>query len=493
MADLLTRALLGVLTGLLALAALSQGNGLTGLGLPLAGHLAAAALAGLLACLAATRREGGKPRERWGAAGMGVLLTAAASGLVFWHANESLPVEYGIDRGLLLPQLWALCPPMPGGERLAAGAACLVGGAVGVLAAGHRKAVARVALALVIVSFAVSAATLNPRIVQEATAVPQPGAYSADTFLFLRTAALMREGASYYPAFQTAYTQRKGEAGVPGNPLNWRPPLLAHLWAVLPDGATILGSFWLLATLSIAASWDLARRHADEVVALWAPLALAPYFLYGACSIWFGTYEYWAAFPLVCGLWACGTGRPTLGATLLGVSAMTREQFAYLLPLLVLIGLRDRRGRAACWGVVALAAIYYVTHYILARPYVVAGNRGLAAWSDGGPEFVYRCWMFGTVYFTGRDWLWVPTLVAGYGAAALASVRLRSNTTLLLVGAALVPSAAALLVGQVERWYWGAALVPQLLVALPFLTIPRNTGAEAIGSQPCKTRSVASR
>ncbi|MBM3461741.1 MAG: hypothetical protein FJX76_06525 [Armatimonadetes bacterium] len=452
MPDTLRRLLAGCAAGLVAVAALSLSNGFVALSVPAAGLLFTAGMAGAIASMAAS---GGRP-------GLVCACVAGILAAVLSGPNPSLEVEFGIDRFLLLPlqkaHLAAL-PSLPERMLLALGAAA-VGGFV------HGRMAARAMLAALIVSFLVAAAYTNPGVIGEASTPPRPGEYVADGFLFLRLHDLMREGRGFYPAFHDAYVQRKGETGTPSNRFNWRPPTLFWLWLAIPGGGTgLLIAFWLLAAAALWAAWAFARAYVDEAVALLGPCLLGAYYLYGACSIWFPTQEYWASFMLIGGLCALASKREWLTALLWPLAAACREQFVMVGPLLVLLGMRSSgRMRVAAGAAVGAVVALYLVHYAVSAPYVSPASAGLNAWRSAGPEFLYHCLQFGTVFLAGRAWILFPLLAAGLLGALLIPA---PTPRMLAVGAIVLAIGGLLVIGQRERFYWGILAVPQMLACVP--------------------------
>ena len=458
--------LLGLLAGLCAAVGLSLSNGLLALGHP-GGALGGTAFGvGCLAALGATASDApGGRRAAWlSALGLGALLPGLA------RPNPSLEIEFGIDRNLLLPQLAERfgdggLQPLAWGIALPLSAL----GAALVLALPARRALlVRALLVLLAGSFLVAAAFENPRVEAETARPPVAGNYTMDAFLYLRVQDLLKQGSGYYRAFYLAYTQRSGPRDEPQNTFNWRPPALFYLWSLVPGGPReLLAVFRGLAVLALVAAFGLVRTRVDEGLALGAPALLGAYFLYGAVTPWFATQEYWASAFMLIGFWGWMSGRPGVGALFLALAVASREHFGFLLlPLLFLVVRGSGRERAWAAGALLAVGIFYLGHLAFVSGLVRSGNPGLAFWRAGGLEFLRSCLEFGTVYVAGRAWLWFPLLAAGaLGACLPGDARARA----LLASSALVPLGVFLFLGQEQRFYWGVAAVPQLLVAVPLL------------------------
>lgn len=468
---------LGVLSGAVGLAGLLLSNGLLAMGWPWVGEIAAIFVAGGLAGLGSTAREPGSPAP--------VLGASLVTGLLAWWAagpNPSLMVEFGIDRFLLLPQQGALLAGPPAWERnagvlLVALVAALAGGAASWLMRGRRPLLVRVVLSLVVVSFVLAAAHMNPVIHAETAKPPVPHQYTVDGFLWLRLHDLMQGGQGFYPSFHAAYVERKGETGTPGNWLNWRPPVVFFLWKVVPGGAQgLLVAFWGLAVGAMLAAFGAARSQVDEGFALWAPVLLGAYFLYGADTVWFTSQEYWGSCFMLVGAWAFTRGLPATGVALWALAATTREHFGFLMPLLVALAVLWPRGDR--WPTVlalALVGLVYGVHYSFVADYVTPGNPGIHAWREAGGEWVYHCLQFGTVYVALRDFVLMPLLVAGaVGALMVGDPRHRA----MFAGMVFLPLVALLFIGGAQRFYWGVVLAPQMLVCVP-LVLARVHGCGA--------------
>ena len=338
----------------------------------------------------------------------------------------------------------------------------------------RRAWLVRGVLAVVVVSFLVAAAHMNPVVFRETANPPVPRQYVMDGFLWLRLHALMQEGQPFYPAFYAAYTERKGETGVPGNWLNWRPPVIFLLWNLVPGGGHgLLVAFWLLAVLTLVAAFGIARSQVDEGLALGAPLLLGAYLLYGADTLWFPSQEYWGSFFMLLGTWAFVRGLPSSGAALWALAATTREHFGFLMiVLLALAWLGSRWERWSTALAICVVGLIYAVHYHFVAGYVTPGNPGVLAWSDAGVAWVHRCLQFGTVYVALRDYLLMPLLLAGAVGAFLPR---DARHRVMFAGMVVLPVLALLFIGGAGRFYWGVVMVPQILVCVP-LVLARAPG-----------------
>lgn len=503
---------LGLLGALVAVVGLALCNGLLALALPWPAALFTSFGCGVLAMLAATipsrsvhaesddfkpytvtatplsPEPGSTPQPTappWAA-----FAAALAGGLlvpVLGGPNGSFDSEFGIDRMWLLPHEAQLFDGPPAWHPaplsfLCAAAASVLGAAVVLRLKAWRVLVTRIVLGVLIVSFLVAAAHMNPDIYRDTEAPPQSGRYVMDSFLYLRTHDLMQHGMNYYHAFYAAYTQRKGERGVPGNWLNWRPPVLPLVWMAVPGGPrSLLYCFWALTALTLLAAFSAAHAFVEDGLALWSPVLLGAYLLYGADSMWFAFHEFWASCFMLCGLWAWLRGQAVLGAGLWALAATAREHFGFLVILLGVIAWR-RSGRASWAAATAAccACALYAFHYSVVARYVLAGNPGLGSWRDAGPSFVLHCLRFGTVYLAARTFLLMPLLALG----ACGALQPRDGLwRLLLGGMTWIPPLVLLFIGGPERFYWGTVLVPQLLWSVPLIA-HRLRGCETLWVRP---------
>ena len=461
--------LIGVASGLIGLAGLLLSNGLLASHRAWTGEFFAIAVAAAMAVLGATARGRGRPSAASGAA---ALVTGLMGGLMA-GPNPSFYWEFGIDRMLLLPiqdQLLAGPPRWQPGPftLIVALAAALVGGGLATLTWKKRRWLVHAVLAAVVGSFLAAAVNMNPRNYIDTAQPPTPHQYVMDGFLYLRVHDLMQQGQSYYPSFYTAYVERKGEEGIPGNWLNWRPPVLFWLWQPLPGGPQgVLVAFWLCAGLTLVAAYVALQEKLESALALWAPALLGAYYLYGADTMWYTSQEWWGSFFMIMGMCAFTRRHPALGAALWALAVTSREHFGFLLPLMLWMALLQGRKERICAALSsAFILAIYAIHYTHVAPYVTPGNPGIHAWNRGGLEFIQLCLQFGTVYLAGRNFLLLPLVALGIaGALSVRDPYLRVMHS----GAVLMPMLTYLVIGQDGRYYWGIVLLPQLLMCVALI------------------------
>lgn len=493
---------LGLLAALVGVVGLSLNNAWLALNMPLPASLVAALLCGVLAALASTSStQIHSPKVPYIVALLGGIGVALLGG-----PNRSLSMEFKVDRLLLSEQAthfggWI---PHTGAGMLLTASCGLFGAWLTERLRSHRPLLIRVVLMLVIVSFVGAAACMNPIVYKDTATLPLPRQYTVDGFLFMRVHHLMQTGKGYYDAFFQAYVQRRGESGIPGNWLNWRPPVLFYLWNVLPGGSRgLLYCFWTLAAITLVGSFGVARTLVRDEIALWSPTLLGAYLLYGADTIFFTSQEYWASFFMILGLWAwllpaSDSGRSTraldrtrtaAGALMWFLAATSREHFLFLVPLLAIIAWRRRKTERTA-ALIALLSVFFVytLHYGIVAHYVVQGNNGIGSWRNAGPDFVYHCLQFGTVYMAARMWLLFPLLAIGLVGAFLPDGLL---PRVLTAGTVVIPLTALFFFGQEERWYWGIVVVPQMLVCVPLVALIAQRGnlssAESVPSREQRT------
>lgn len=305
------------------------------------------------------------------------------------------------------------------------------------------------------------------------TTQPQPQQYVFDGFVYLRTLDLMKDGTPYYTAFTAAV---EGQVGLGPNPLpsplNFREPLLFHLWEVLPGDLPVdlLGWFVAFALIMQLSAWFVARSLAPPGLALIAPVLLLPYLsFFMRHNVWFTMMEIWAVGFVLAGLAFLLRGRWFLSLALLLAGIATRELMILAVPgWLVAWWLWSRPGRRPLWA----------PPVIVLGPALILGVHWWAAPATGGPGSSSSRWLTGPDLDRFQDALtfaWTPmiggtALAFAIPIAALTGplIRHRARDALPLTCLVAFPLLfLACFSSGPAGAYWGAILVPLTIAIAP--------------------------
>ena len=305
------------------------------------------------------------------------------------------------------------------------------------------------------------------------TTQPQHQQYSFDGFVYLRTLDLMKHGKPYYAAFTEAVDGQLGLASNPlPSPLNFREPLLFHVWAILPGDMPIdlLGWFVAFALVIQLSAYFVARRLASPGPALMAPMLLIPYLsFFMRHNAWFTMMEIWAVGLVMAGLACMLRGRWFLSLALLLAGIATRELMVLAAPAwLVAWWFWSPPGRRQLW----------VPPVIVLGPALILGAHWWAAPATGGPGGDSSRWLTGPNFDRFQDALsfaWTPMIGATLLALTVPLAALtgplithRTREALPLTCLVTVPMLfLALFSSGPAGAYWGAVLVPLTIAIAP--------------------------
>jgi hypothetical protein len=337
-----------------------------------------------------------------------------------------------------------------------------------------RSWLVRVLVLLLCFGFLVCAPTLNPVQAGDVSRPLAPRTSLMDGFVIMRCHLLMQQGFGYYQAYWIAEEERSIPTDL-RNLLSWRPPTVWYLWQPLPGATAVWGAFWIGAALTMALAWYLLCGWIDEAVALWAPLLMNAYLMYGAVTMWFAIQEYWATWLLVAGLAAWWRGWPIAGAALLGLAMVSREQYVLLLLPLLYVAARPMYRpleRVAALAVAVVVPLFYALHqrYVQAHYGPLSGSPG--HWLVGNLSNLAGALRFGNLYVSHRFELWMPFLGAGVvGAILLLRFPRRGVAGLVLAWGALQSLLLLSVAGTESSYYWGVQVVPELIMCLPLVLL----------------------
>lgn len=324
-----------------------------------------------------------------------------------------------------------------------------------------RRAVWRAPAAL-----ALLAVTLAMIIVGFATMPePQPALFPGhgDVALYRRITDRVLNGQSYYDA---AIAEHRA-TGYPLRPfLTVRPPLLAHILALLPgDGARRLALMTLAAVTFAAWAFRLSRRELHParygLALTLLAVGIAPAFLGEAAPV----HEVWAGLLVALALalrrrdaWLASVAVATLAALL-------RELAAPFLLVMALAALMDnQRKEATAWlGGFAVFAAALVLHATTVNGLVTPTDRLSASWVRfGGWPFVLQASEWALLGPLSPRWL-IPVLVplALFGLTAWRGAL--GGRLAFTIGGYVV---GFLCFGRADNSYWGLMIAPLLPLGL---------------------------
>lgn len=378
---------------------------------------------------------------------------------------------------------------------------CAVLTSVGVLSSsvvtvlGRRTLLIVVLLVLLIANFVAVAFTLNSSVFfgkaplnAMVSLEPPAEQYSFDGFYYLKMFYLMEQGYGFYDAQATAYDQDARKVGVPPEgAMGWRLPTVFLLWKLLlkPEARGIIQLFVLGATLALVSAFLFAGRFLDPALALLSSILLAPYFLYGAVTMWFPFPEYWGSFF---GIYAVALfvnrdaflwyPEKLLGisvSTLAFLAASIREHMLYIvLAGLLACGFAKRVRSLWIWiPPIVGFAVLYIGHYLEAGRYYDAGALvGFSPWwLHGGIRWIREVTSFGLAFYPRRSFYPFAILVfAAIGAQLVSDRQIRLFLTLILA----IPLVTFAFFGRQWSEYWGAVFMPLAFMSAPliFLLFP---------------------
>lgn len=206
------------------------------------------------------------------------------------------------------------------------------------------------------------------------------------------------------------------------------------------------------------AAYYVARRDAGPLVAVFAPILLSRYYLYGGFTAWWlASHGYWGGFFAMfsLALWR----HPLAAAPLALLAAGIREFFLGLLVAGIAVS-RDRRPWIAA-GVVFL--VHYAVHILGIRSASAEPAWNVSPWLfKGGWHFVWATLTFGWEELGAR---WV---LAAAGLVGIVGV-LGSGQRVQLASVSLLPLASFFVIGGAAPpiFAWGTTCVPFLLTAAP--------------------------
>ena len=285
-----------------------------------------------------------------------------------------------------------------------------------------------------------------------------------DAALYRAIAARVAAGESYYPAVAAEHRNRH----YPLRPfLTVRLPTLAEWTALIsPDGAALALRLLSFVTLGAFLLRMRSEVRPGPTYAAAAALAAGGIVLLGlpAFAVW---HEAWAAL-LICLSLACRSERRwTLSLALGLAAALTRElAVPYLLVMAFAAWSEGHRREAAAWAAsVGAFALALAGHAWLLSGFVTAADAASPGWSRaGGWAFVLdmarNCTAL-TLLPALLAALLVPLSLFGWSAWRSP---LGARGALLLCGY----TAAFMIVGRADNFYWGLMIAPLLLVGLAF-------------------------
>jgi hypothetical protein len=355
---------------------------------------------------------------------------------------------------------------------LTAIAAALAGAAAGVWicrAPRLRRFAAPAFLLLAIANLVVLALTFDAGYLSMISREPR-GATPHDGFMILKTFYNLERGMGYYEAFGEAFKERMNEPTYPGILLQWRLPTAYLLWSAIlpPSGYWIYLLYLFLSSITLIASWLIARTAVDDVSAAVAPLLLGPYFLYGALFLWFTYVEFWGIFALFWGVLLYLRKREPAAAPLFALALCVREIFVLACLVPGVISLFTRKLRSVLpWLLVPVPFfVLYLFHYLSARCYLTAAPSDIRDWLQAGWGFFTLTAAFGFTFYADWTLLYRVILYLGIvGAAMYPEGRARA----FLLGLILLPPTVFLFIGHFWDFYWGIAYMPFAITCVPLV------------------------
>jgi hypothetical protein len=270
----------------------------------------------------------------------------------------------------------------------------------------------------------------------------QPGQYDNDQLIYARTVAGMKHGKSYYRAASDAY---RSVGGAVETTRAFRPPTAFLLWRWIPTGL-----LWPSFVVAVAVASGLLLLRVTTVP-LVAPVVTIYLLALGRVSVEYLFVELWAV-PLVAATLLAVERRRWWAAAVFAVFATAVRELAAVVLVGGLVSALVHRRPWRPWAAsIGAAGALYVLHAALLQPYLV--NRGTEAQLLGTGS------LGGMLDMAGFQ---LPAhQVLGAVLWALAIVGLVRTGRLALLGPyAMLPVLGLL----VDRPYWGAMVVPFLIV-----------------------------
>lgn len=338
-----------------------------------------------------------------------------------------------------------------------------------------------IALLLLSLCLAQGACGFDPPRLRGESAEAAPGAYGYDGFLHMKCWYLMERGADYYEAFPRAFA---GDTrGMRLTSLEqWRTPFLFTLWKWIlpPRGEALFVLYLLFAVAAMASSHAIAWHYGRSPLAMLAPAALFPLYLYGAAAFFYPFTEYWAASLALVSLALYLRGAKVPALVVAAHAFLAKE-----LLLFFLVGMSVDYARATEAKAARTTVLIALWSYVLAfmgLHYLKAASAG-GGWELsgagrflmlGGAPALEACLAFGSLLTAAPYATRGILVVLGIGGILLS--RGKAGGTALIAGAIapctlfLFCSHGPVAIDGVATYctdYWGLIALPLLLTMAP--------------------------
>jgi len=316
---------------------------------------------------------------------------------------------------------------------------------------------------------------------------PAPGSSINDDALYRRIFYLMRDGRSYYVAYNEAWKDTLGQqAPNPNSPTGVRLPTYYWFWRLLPaDAFAIVYLYLAFASVgTVAASFVAGQlvgvRLAPLAATTFAAYALAVGLTVGALYVDLPAMSV-ALVGIALFLRAVRTRQTRVvwaAAATLALAALTREILAYVIVLAALSALLQPTGERGRWALPWLAALGafalgYAAHVVAVWPYITPGAAGVS-YLKGGVAFVADGLTRFSAGMAGRGTTLAAFVALGVTGAVASRRRAGNAFSAFAVASIVLPFVVMLRVGNpgVDAQgtiynYWGMLVVPLALALWP--------------------------
>jgi hypothetical protein len=280
----------------------------------------------------------------------------------------------------------------------------------------------------------------------------------SDLRLYRNIVERVHAGESYYEAAG----QELRDAGYPtGSVFNWRPPLYARLFGLLPTLTSAQAILATIAALTLILSCALMHREGGLGRAAAGIFPLVGSFHWCVDGDAFLSQELWSGILITFSICAYACGQWRLGVAT-GLFALFFRELAvpYCLIALVLAWREERLTEVIAWlfGFILYGG-YMMFHLHAVSSQIMPQDRAPAGWVQfGGPAFLLLTCRMNAYLFNAPLWLsavYLPVALLGL-AAWRGVIGIRLGVT---AGAYVVAFAV---VGQPFNDYWGLMYAPLL-------------------------------
>ena len=336
----------------------------------------------------------------------------------------------------------------------------------------------KIILALLVTIFIFGSMLSTSEVVSLVGHEPIDENYNHDSYIFLKTVYLMKDGRPYYTAFDQAVINDVRADKPPDTVFGYRLPTLFLLWSILPNpGVSIWIIFVIVGFTLLISSYQIAQKFSSPSFAIIAPYFLVPYLLFSSKSHWFLISEYWAMFLLVFYLAFLLNKKYHLAYSSLLLGLLIRE--LVFIPALAGFGLsvlvRSKRHFLFYLSIILVFLIFYLIHIFLIA-HTLSGSKGLSIdrLLGGGINFVRSTLAFGTQYYLSIKWglqnMALYLLITFLGGIFLLLSNNEERMLIVISYLTCFGFPVVFLFIAVSKFndYWGIMYVPIMLSILPW-------------------------